>query len=1695
MKKKKLSKKVLAILLSFVMFATALPFGMMEVVAAGNYDPAPKFSEDAITEGARAWLDDDGNVHVTYPAAQAEPTYKGEELSIAFYILELVDMGSKNSSHTNVVLDTIKVAGTSGIFPAADIGTIDLENKRYSVTVTAVDTENWFSQPLYTTVTEVPVAEIDASRFANFSTSPTAVREIMTFERGSDDGRVTAGSQLLYMGVAQEAGTTDLSDGVGDTSALRFIMYNQPTATQAFDTSYSRQTWDFKGAEEIWYWMDLSEVELTGLAFRLKTNEKMWLEWIDDDETLDTEQNAGSIVYSTRGTAKSGYTGEAPYVYVQREDAGWDKVMLNANGTLDIGYFEGYVRVPLKFMCSETDSYIDISNQDLAAGHDYKSGINNSVQDSDVQNWLRSMTFGRIMVDPAGTCITDALLIHRRGLRSSSGFLNAGDRHLYLFNADGITHLKQSYTNGNPAVDYSKAGYMLAVPLDESRAKTTVTTGNVSTDRAYIANGTVQNRAGGLKAIEDIYNAGFSIEGCSADSLQNSFFVDNIFFYRTDGGQYTENTLDGNANTGDPMSTYYDEEVEISRIIFEEIDKYISDPDWADYRELEYILELVDGYRKLYTSQGKDTAFLNLTRSPDTSGLAGMATKLNSQDTWEKAWLAYEACVAEGTIDATKADVNDIFVSNANKNNLVPSIVKTLEKLPPPDSVTSVSEALRKEIVKLWQAYSLLNLGQLEMLGKIEEETLLKYFTLVENLEELDGDEFVVGQQLADFPYIVYNDFESRELGEKGWQLEDNKNAYTTDVAGGTSDLANDWRHLKGLVTYTYNGEWDAPGIEGKLNITDKDLLGYVTTDGDKTHEAMDGKAHYNASWATVTDNGYMHSNAATMHVDSSFTANNNDGVFHTITFARHGKDSANWTEFQANNTGLDNLGALSTENASGTQAIGLSLVLYVDFTEISNFYFTANVYTKESDGTPVKARPNMGIALNDAAKIDNWKYFILHPETGEWVINHTTSQWCFTSTKTDESWGDQLSLDNYQGYIMIPLYHIKVPQSALSEPKLDGNATWLNNIYAIQFCVGGANGNSLDGKSFTIDNVGFTYDPAGYATHDWSSYAEVFGAKSLPAFEFEEAVDAIDPYDETTIDAAVLEAEALYAALPEYQQGVVTEAYKTLLMYKDYSNAHSTIPQPDVASDALAEWIANNLTTDATEASVTGDNDLTHPGFVIENGEVVPNYGAYGLTADLATQIKEFYDNSYIYYTVAEKQAVKDLGFLNAYNAAMRCKKSLEDIKTDSLNFLPLLTELYERKTDADGNTIGNFVSIAERDKVETFKGTNYDPLQYYSKTSIDDGSIYPQLMNTSRGFTYFLNNTREFVVDGENIQGGILGLRDKMQRIYDMANDHITNKTLFTDAELQSVRDIVQEYNALLPAYYNVEELYELEQAIVNLFPVYQTNMGESTLMLSAENLSKSTVYTIEYSEYLDITDPYTDTFYVKVISQNGCMTNDYGDAVNYDVTLASNEHNSYTVKAGDLAGLAEANWVATYPVTNNYSTPDGTQQKFTMTAGVSSPQTGLHGMVTDVLTLQFCHPDGTVLEEQIVQVFYSMGDTYTVTIPANFPVEWGYEDGTKVSYTANTEMNAASSISVKVSSDGTGEMVSVIDPNLKLDYTTANFDVETTFNGMVTNGTQDPAPEVTVSGWDDVPVGEYKTILTYTVVYDAGSDDGTT
>lgn len=451
------------------------------------------------------------------------------------------------------------------------------------------------------------------------------------------------GNHLSVEGRTDGVGVKDTGNSYG--YAMRIESAATTDSPQSFDTSWSRQTWDPTGASEIWYYLDFSEVSVTGLSFRLRANEKYFAQ--DFDNSYSERSNAfnryGDIIYSTVGTTKAGYMGEAPYLFLQQTDGSWKKVMLN-DGTVDLDHFKGYVRIPLQFMCSETDSVVTESNEDF--------GVNKPMPDMYVWNssdktkanankyYNEKIKLSQpVVVDPAGTSISDALLIRR-----------------YSFRINKTATLSGEY--------YIDGGTMLAPCMaTEDGGKTTAN----SPKRAYIDKtkiGTgedpVVNRTNAFKAIEDIMSAGFKFTGCSYDpastsletnngSVGKKIFLDNVLFYRTDGQKYSENTLNGETNTGTPVKTYYDQETEIPRAIFNACQKYIEDPNSYDYRAVKYIEDLIAGYKKSIEEYNKseeagksgiiDASFL------EDSALDTKAAALGMTEAWEKYKTAKQACI------------------------------------------------------------------------------------------------------------------------------------------------------------------------------------------------------------------------------------------------------------------------------------------------------------------------------------------------------------------------------------------------------------------------------------------------------------------------------------------------------------------------------------------------------------------------------------------------------------------------------------------------------------------------------------------------------------------------------------------------------------------------------------------------------------------------------------------------------------------------------------------------------------------------------------------------------------------------------------------------------------------------------------------------------------------------------------------
>ena len=474
----KIGKSITAVLLCVVLLVTSIP--MVLAAGEGEYDPIPTFTESDKRDAA-ATLNEVGGISVSFPAAKVSERKTGTK-TIDGYMLELVDLGTYTEVHTSTVLLRKMVSPTGTAPYTAEITADEIKTKvpaglsddhRYNITITAYDSDGWFSEAVNAYVSDVPTYVYDASAYAPVTNNVLAVREVLTFDKKgtaddhgsfSDTGinertaevnnvRSTSGS-LDYMQEGNHLSVGGRTDGVGvkDTGnsygyAMRIESAATPDSPQSFDTSWSRQTWDPTGASEIWYYLDFSEVSVTGLSFRLRSNEKYFVQDFDNkySESSNAFNRYGDIIYSTVGTTKAGYMGEAPYLFLQQTDGSWKKVMLN-DGTVDLDHFKGYVRIPLQFMCSETDSVVTDSNEDF--------GVNNPVSDMYVWNnsdktkanadkyYNEKIKLSQsVVVDPAGTSISDALLIRRYSFRINKTSWTSGEYYI-----DGGTMLAPCMT-------------------------------------------------------------------------------------------------------------------------------------------------------------------------------------------------------------------------------------------------------------------------------------------------------------------------------------------------------------------------------------------------------------------------------------------------------------------------------------------------------------------------------------------------------------------------------------------------------------------------------------------------------------------------------------------------------------------------------------------------------------------------------------------------------------------------------------------------------------------------------------------------------------------------------------------------------------------------------------------------------------------------------------------------------------------------------------------------------------------------------------------------------------------------------------------------------------------------------------------------------------------------------------------------
>ena len=1750
----KIGKSITAVLLCVVLLVTSIP--MVLAAGEGEYDPIPTFTESDKREAA-ATLNDDGGITVSFPAAKVSERKTGTK-TIDGYMLELVDLGTYTEVHTSTVLLRKMVSPTGTAPYTAEITADEIKTKvpaglsddhRYNITITAYDSDGWFSEAVNAYVSDVPTYVYDASAYAPVTNNVLAVREVLTFDKKgtaddhgsfSDTGinertaevnnvRSTSGS-LDYMQEGNHLSVEGRTDGVGvkDTgNSYGYAMRIESAATtdspQSFDTSWSRQTWDPTGASEIWYYLDFSEVSVTGLSFRLRANEKYFAQ--DFDNSYSESSNAfnryGDIIYSTVGTTKAGYMGEAPYLFLQQTDGSWKKVMLN-DGTVDLDHFKGYVRIPLQFMCSETDSVVTESNEDF--------GVNKPMPDMYVWNssdktkanankyYNEKIKLSQpVVVDPAGTSISDALLIRR-----------------YSFRINKTATLSGEY--------YIDGGTMLAPCMaTEDGGKTTAN----SPKRAYIDKtkiGTgedpVVNRTNAFKAIEDIMSAGFKFTGCTYDTASTSLetnngsvgkkiFLDNVLFYRTDGQKYSENTLNGAANTGTPVKTYYDQETEIPRAIFNACQKYIEDPNSYDYRAVKYIEDLIAGYKKSIEEYNKseeagksgiiDASFL------EDSALDTKAAALGMAEDWEKFKTAKQACIDGKTYGS----------ANSGAEDFIPMIAAKLEQLPEfNDNTLAVSDEDKAVVKSLYEVYIRLNLSQLTMLGRAEEEKLLKYFSFIE--EELADNSVVIGQALTNNKVIPFGDFSSLEKGTRSWQFENSK--YTGQVG-------KDYYYSKGYLTY------QVPFASLSAHREDTATPTLIPTGALGNDPQRNGITDYrqNGTSAIITSNGLEGRNAATVTVNNQY-AEDRKGWYNCISITKGLVDkepssSGDYSALRANNMSSESLGDFAksyTKNDIG-ETDRLALVFYADFSQLDTFTMAFNI-SSYYEGAAEDYTLDFG--SNNAASY----FYLINPKTGEWAKCTPKDEskrriYAYTSEYgIDTGDGDYLTLSHYKGYVMVPLFQFARGVqgiSATSNYRIDEKAESLNNIFRVTIgiaplsnyddsSVNGKSAAAMNGKSFTIGSVGFTYRQGTSAygagvqnrTGDVSfdDYAQV---KSLTSMQFENAVADVDIYKANTRTEKINKALALYAQLSDYQKTIpsVARAYSVLQKYKSIDDGITLLDQPQIAVADLKPLI-EAMPAAATGGSVTDSNALPYPGFVIgtdESGTEKPliNYGAYSITAADVQNIINWYEQSYERYT---DEAIAALGtenvtkMENLYKVAKRLRllESYRDGYTSDSgtaitgikDLNALVASMYgETGKATDLTTDCRLMPTGQTAALENYL-EKYNDLDYYAKYILTDKAdkfaSAPQYKNYAKAaeaVNKVLANIKTYTDDitGKTVKGGVVRLEEKYTALYNTVKGQMDNNGI---QDLTAITEAVEEYNSFKGYIRQVQEVNdgntvnssdgEALHGIIDtlrIFPNFASEVDKDSVALNKDATTGTAVFTL--SNAVNYPD---GSYTLRVTSKNGGLKDVSGNILDYNVAMTGAIEKTVTAKALNTSP-------ETADVANNTASAAAPKAiNFTFTV------TGVTVTSEDVITIELIDNatgevavDKTTNEpvRKTINIHFAADDFFEVTIPAEIDVPWGETEAVDVSYKVTSSLDTGSKIGVSVArsaSVANDTLTNAATSTYALPYTSQNF-TSTEFTGTNEGALPAQKPSLTISGWTDAPIAEYSTTLTYTVDYTKG------
>ena len=1600
----------------------------------------------------------------------------------------------------------------------------------YDVAIMAIDSDGWFSDKIHTLLSDVPYYDISA----DFSPNETWVaREMLLFggkgnaqingEPQTPDGKENNRDYMVYSG--SKINTDGYLAGMGydqtTGGAYRFWINGEYDGTPySVQTTWSRSHYNFTNAQEVWFYVDFSRVNLTKVAFSLSSNQKTFTTWKSGKDTSDAA-NYGDL-FSTASVAgvNTGVITEG--LYIQNDDGLWESTSMTDGYFTELSGYKGFIRIPVEYFILQVDQnlmhYSNIIQKESfgTALDDLKNWVNSvsfldatydkviltdtngtvkgeftdtiseeiSSKAADGDSWSKeAVSFINVVVNPAGTPVNAALSLQERFQKVQGGTKKRSYEMGTMLNTDASATVSVSGTTATYSIDYANAP----------------------------------------KAISDMLSAGIEVAGWTSDSVAKSFYIDQVMFcqkaegatFNADGSVATTSSVkfpeeDGFAgDLGKKVAGYYDRTVEVPKAIANYITEYVGKtPSLDDVKAIEHIDEIITTYMDCFPNCSTVKDAIEYLKSDAIGQVEAYNRYIKAKD------FITEYINKEGEV---------------NKNdNAVKTFEAGVELLPSAEFADYNDVNLKDQLEFLMALYKSFNLSHFEILGAEAEKKFTELYSI------MMGEEVKTGYSIGGYPYIPFNDFEKNISGyNAGYSIGQLALDYFDDYPA-VSDKnlrATDVNNTKNFVTYVTPNYIPQSGQNwvGNAKAVGWSVADYRPTADNvlsNSNEIFDAPNYFGRMNAEISNVGFAGSQGVkvNLHGDITTLDADNSPVFATISTTYKGQNVNTWTELQGLNlaalqltdTYADGTTAKDNERygttSTGEQVAPNSFVMYVDFTDVENIAMNIKFILNNGSGTDVNCY------FCGGGETATPTIYVLD-ENGEWTdVQISVSAIDTSSTSfavglcSITSAGTKL--EGYKGFIRIPLSMFRIPKRDGLEENyliLDNN---LNKYTITQAKVSFWDydtENKNIGKEINIDALGFTYDPRCTtravsdpatiisnlnANNGLNSDVEKYGIKNMDAYfkvktndsvEVEKMIAEIDPYvgkEQFIADYnAVVEA---YNKLSPYQKSLkeVDTAYNQLFynkyykLYEDYDNVIAQ--EPWVAKYATASALLtdlNALDSKATSFDIT-NNALVKP-YDTNTGTI--NYTELGIADKAeAERIVEMYEKGYMRLSNTEKGNVSadDLTKLeNAYNAAKRLLL-LEEYIADMNSFKEKIVQIY---TVGTAEPDVKMVSYANPDlikAIEHYEGMSVFAKEMLSTTKDTANAGYPNMYAAAEAI--YDNSHTITMSNGATIDGGVLVFEERMHTCATDVAEKIRTRTVLDGATLNEIEYCLGQTESFLPRYAQVDEINVAYHELANLLPV--ADVAKTTTQALLTNADGGNSYTTDV-DLTYVAARLNRNVSVYVVSdhkwtQTTGSTYDFG----YFTVNGATGTDGTTIytKLGDYANgaTAEINPVISVDETAAKKVPTGAQYSGNIKVVAFDS-----ALITDGVDLSTLTP---VAEVEIPVVFNSTNGSdpmvYEVQIPATVVVDWNTTDAVDVSYSVKATLGG-NTLSVGVS--GTDKLINDdTGTTYELAYSKANFGTET-FTGDVAEGTKPAnAPSIKITGWDSVPVGVYSTQLTYTV-----------